>query len=49
MMVLRIRLTGSVFVSKMSKHDVSPGEGLVDSTAFTSSNTDIGTLLWKIS
>ena len=29
MMVLCIRLTDSVFVSKMSKHDVSPREGLV--------------------
>jgi hypothetical protein len=29
MMVMWIRLTGSVFVSKMSKHGVSPREGLV--------------------
>ena len=29
MMVLWIRLTGSVFVWKMSKHYVSPREGLV--------------------
>jgi len=33
MMVLWIRLTGSVFVSKMSKHDVSPPEGLVTTDA----------------
>ena len=33
MMVLWIRLTGSVFVSKMSKHDVSPREGLVTTDA----------------
>jgi hypothetical protein len=32
-MVLWIRLTGSVFVSKMSKHDVSPREGLVTTDA----------------
>ena len=33
MMVLWIRLTGSVFVSKMLKHDVSPREGLVTTDA----------------
>ena len=33
MMVLWIRLTGSVFVSKMSKHGVSPWEGLVTTDA----------------
>ena len=33
MMVLWIRLTGSVFVSKMTKHDVSPREGLVTTDA----------------
>jgi hypothetical protein len=32
-MVLWIRLTGSVFVSKISKHDVSPREGLVTTDA----------------
>jgi hypothetical protein len=32
-MVLWIRMTGSVFVSKMSKHDVSPREGLVTTDA----------------
>jgi len=32
-MVLWIRLTGSVFVSKMSKHNVSPREGLVTTDA----------------
>ena len=32
-MVLWIRLTGSVFVSKMYKHDVSPREGLVTTDA----------------
>jgi hypothetical protein len=33
MMVLWIRLSGAVFVSKMSKHDVSPREGLVTTDA----------------
>ena len=33
MMVLWIRLTGSVFVSRMSKHDVSPREGIVTTDA----------------
>ena len=33
MMVLWIRLTGSVFFSKMSKHDVSPREVLVTTDA----------------
>ena len=33
MMVLWIRLTGSVFVSKISRHDVSPREGLVTTDA----------------
>ena len=33
MMVLWIRLNGSVFVSKMSKHGVSPREGLVTTDA----------------
>jgi hypothetical protein len=32
-LVLWIRLTGSVFVSKMSKHDVSPREDLVTTDA----------------
>ena len=32
-MILWIRLTGSVFVSKMSKHGVSPREGLVTTDA----------------
>ena len=32
MMILRI-LTGSVFVSEMSKHDISPREGLVTAAA----------------
>ena len=33
MMVLWIRLTGSVFVSKMSNHDVSPRESIVITNA----------------
>ena len=33
MVVLWIRLTDSVFVSKMSKHDVSPREDLVTTAA----------------
>ena len=33
MMVLWIRFTGSVFVSKMANHDVSPREGLVTTDA----------------
>ena len=33
MMVLWIRLTGSVFVSKMSKHDFFPRAGLVTTDA----------------
>ena len=33
MLVLCIRLTDSVFASKMSKHDVSPREGLVTTAA----------------
>jgi hypothetical protein len=33
MMVLWIRLTGFVLVSKMSKHDVSPREGFVTTDA----------------
>jgi hypothetical protein len=32
-MVLWIRLTGSMFVSKMSKHGISPREGLVTTDA----------------
>jgi hypothetical protein len=42
MMVLCIRLTDSVFVSKMSKHDVSPREGLVTTAAKHDDH------LWKV-
>jgi hypothetical protein len=44
-MVMWIRLTGSVFVSKMSKHGVSPREGLVTTDE---KHDDHGSVMWLL-